>query len=104
MDVNEEHVHTLLTMGFPFESEIRKALRFAKNDLNEAVSYLTNENQYLTGDVDVEMKDMPSTSGGIMRQYGPDLPPSYEVALAVSSGHTEEAPIAREVEVSCIHV
>lgn len=43
MEVNEAHVHTLLNMGFPSETDIRHALRFSKNDLNDAVAYLTDD-------------------------------------------------------------
>ncbi|XP_064624443.1 ubiquitin carboxyl-terminal hydrolase 24-like isoform X2 [Lineus longissimus] len=97
MEVNEEHVHTLLSMGFPSESEIRKALRLGKNDLNEAVAYLTNETSVsgidTLDDIDVEMKDMHRGSGGQAEQmvYGPvnAPPPSYdEVVPYVESDHT----------------
>lgn len=78
MEVEEEHVHTLLSMGFP-ESEIRRALRRAKNDLNEAVAYLTND-QTLPSDWeevdDVEMKDIHSRPSQTM--YSPSPPPSYD--------------------------
>ncbi|XP_048108000.1 ubiquitin carboxyl-terminal hydrolase 24 [Alosa alosa] len=39
----EQHMTTLLCMGFPDPVAIRKALRLAKNDINEAVALLTNE-------------------------------------------------------------
>lgn len=39
----EQHITTLLCMGFPDADVIRKALRLAKNDINEAVALLTNE-------------------------------------------------------------
>ena len=39
----EQHITTLLCMGFPDPDVIRKALRMAKNDINEAVALLTNE-------------------------------------------------------------
>ncbi|KAJ3599696.1 hypothetical protein NHX12_033652, partial [Muraenolepis orangiensis] len=39
----EQHTTTLLCMGFPDAGAIRKALRLAKNDINEAVALLTNE-------------------------------------------------------------
>ncbi|KAM6962810.1 ubiquitin carboxyl-terminal hydrolase 24 isoform 2-T2 [Aplochiton taeniatus] len=39
----EQHMTTLLCMGFPDPVAIRKALRMAKNDINEAVALLTNE-------------------------------------------------------------
>lgn len=43
MDVNESHVQTLLGMGFPCESDIRRALFCSKNDLNHAVAILTED-------------------------------------------------------------
>jgi hypothetical protein len=44
MDSEEEqHMTTLLCMGFSDPATIRKALRLAKNDINEAVALLTNE-------------------------------------------------------------
>lgn len=86
MEVEEEHVHTLLSMGF-LESEIRRALRRAKNDLNEAVAYLTND-QTLPNDWeevdridDVEMKDIHPRSSQTM--YSPDPPPSYDEVHAM---------------------
>ena len=47
-------------MGFIEESTIRHALELAKNDLNEAVSYLTCEMPMSSYDVmnDVEMNDI----------------------------------------------
>lgn len=42
MDPSDENVQTLLAMGFPSESEVRRALKMAKNDMNEAVDILTN--------------------------------------------------------------
>jgi len=50
-------------MGFSNESHIRQALQLAKNDLNEAVSYLTCEISMTPNfDVinDVEMNDITS--------------------------------------------
>jgi ubiquitin carboxyl-terminal hydrolase 9/24 len=79
MEIDEEHVSTLLAMGFPSEVECRKALRLANNDLNEAVAYLTNDHptsSYDTlDDIDVEMKELPRATQPI---YGPAPPPSYE--------------------------
>ena len=43
MDQEDENISTLLAMGFPDMLEIKRALRLAKNDLNEAVAILTNE-------------------------------------------------------------
>lgn len=39
----EQHMTTLLCMGFSDAAAIRRALRLAKNDINEAVALLTNE-------------------------------------------------------------
>ena len=51
-----------LAMGFSNEGNIRQALQLAKNDLNEAVSYLTCEMPMTPIDVinDVEMNDITS--------------------------------------------
>ena len=81
MDVSDEHVQTLLCMGFPSESEIRRALKLAKNDLSEAVSILTDEN-HVTGydnleDLDVEMKDVQLTSTSTYQSP----PPTYDDVL-----------------------
>ena len=43
MESEDENISTLLCMGFPDIAEIKRALRLAKNDLNEAVAILTNE-------------------------------------------------------------
>ena len=40
---DDENISTLLAMGFPDIGEIKRALRMAKNDLNEAVTILTND-------------------------------------------------------------
>eukprot|EP00095_Tigriopus_kingsejongensis_P003305 maker-scaffold355_size198070-snap-gene-0.39 protein:Tk03305 transcript:maker-scaffold355_size198070-snap-gene-0.39-mRNA-1 annotation:"ubiquitin carboxyl-terminal hydrolase 24 isoform x8" len=40
---SDENLSTLLAMGFPDLDEIQRALRIAKNDLNEAVAILTHE-------------------------------------------------------------
>ena len=59
---DDENINTLLCMGFPDVAEIKRALRLAKNDLNEAVAILTNEqplSSYGTVDdlsLDVDMK------------------------------------------------
>ena len=62
MEGDDENINTLLCMGFPDVAEIKRALRLAKNDLNEAVAILTNEqplSSYGTVDdlsLDVDMK------------------------------------------------
>ncbi|XP_063403289.1 ubiquitin carboxyl-terminal hydrolase 24-like [Mytilus trossulus] len=98
MEIDEEHVSTLLAMGFPSENECRKALRLANNDLNEAVAFLTNDHptsSYDTlDDIDVEMKELSRTSQPV---YGPAPPPSYEEVIpsterdsAVENGNGSE--------------
>lgn len=79
MEIDEDHVNTLLSMGFPSDIEVRKALRFAKNDLNDAVAYLTNDHSTSSYDTldDIEMKDIhPRSSQAPV--YGPSPPPSYD--------------------------
>lgn len=52
---DDENLSMLLAMGFPDIGEIKKALRIAKNDINEAVAILTNE-QPISNEID--MHDM----------------------------------------------
>ena len=90
MDVSDDHVQTLLAMGFPSESEIRRALQIGKNDLSEAVSILTNDT-HVTGydhleDIDVEMKDVQSSSSS--NPYPP--PPSYDEVLTTEAGQEDQ--------------
>ncbi|XP_078417060.1 ubiquitin carboxyl-terminal hydrolase 24 isoform X2 [Cetorhinus maximus] len=63
MDVEEEHMTTLLCMGFSEPAAIRKALRMAKNDINEAVALLTNESPGL-GYEPMESGDRQVGGGG----------------------------------------
>lgn len=42
MEPSDDNVQMLLAMGFPSESEVKRALKMAKNDMNEAVDILTN--------------------------------------------------------------
>lgn len=44
MSLIEENIQKLMVMGFPDEEIIRKALNKADNDVNEAVTYLTDPN------------------------------------------------------------
>ncbi|GAA6092408.1 ubiquitin carboxyl-terminal hydrolase 24 isoform X1 [Tachysurus ichikawai] len=88
----EQHMTTLLCMGFPDPVAIRKALRLAKNDINEAVAFLTNESPGLgfgyepmesgpspgsgpgpSGDRDTSVRTGSSSGGG----GGFDPPPAY---------------------------
>ena len=70
MDQEDENISTLMAMGFPDIGEIKRALRMAKNDLNEAVAILTND-QSVTSygpvadlNIDVDMKESTITSKG----------------------------------------
>ncbi|KAM9762188.1 ubiquitin carboxyl-terminal hydrolase 24 isoform 4-T4 [Menidia menidia] len=81
----EQHITTLLCMGFPDPDVIRKALRLAKNDINEAVALLTNESPGLGYGYE-PMESVPSpglgTSGdgensGRTGTGGFDPPPAY---------------------------
>lgn len=60
---NDENISTLLAMGFPEIGEIKRALRLAKNDMNEAVAILTNDQSVSSYgpvadlNVDVDMKE-----------------------------------------------
>ena len=82
MEVDEGHVQTLLSMGFPSEMDVRKALRLAKNSLNDAVAILTNDHPTTNFDaldnIDMEMKELGNS---VVPVYGPNLPPSYDDAV-----------------------
>lgn len=82
MEVDEEHVNTLLNMGFPSEPEVRRALKMAKNDLNDAVAYLTNDHPTSPYDTldDIEMQDLHPKSV-TSPVFGPAPPPSYDEAV-----------------------
>ena len=60
---NDENISTLLAMGFPEIGEIKRALRLAKNDMNEAVAILTNDQSVSSYgpvadlNIDVDMKE-----------------------------------------------
>ncbi|XP_075688794.1 ubiquitin carboxyl-terminal hydrolase 24 isoform X3 [Rhinoderma darwinii] len=71
----EQHMTTLLCMGFSDPGAIRKALRLAKNDINEAVALLTNERPGL--DYGYEPMDSGSRGDGSGRSTGFDPPPAY---------------------------
>ncbi|RVE73915.1 hypothetical protein OJAV_G00036080 [Oryzias javanicus] len=81
----EQHITTLLCMGFPDPDVIRKALRLAKNDINEAVALLTNESPGLGyGYEPMESGPSPGMgsggegeNGGRTGTGGFDPPPAY---------------------------
>lgn len=84
MEPNEENMKTLMSMGFVDVTAMKRALRLAKNDVNEAVAILTNEqpgSSYDTLD-EVEMKDLGKGNKSEDVRHGPDPPPpSYDEAV-----------------------
>ena len=94
--VSHENIETLCCMGFVRE-QAKQALRYAKNDLNEAVSILTGDHptaglETLFGlDSDsFETNNKSTGTGPGSLVYGPSLPPSYdEVIDEVSSGRVK---------------
>ena len=64
----DENLSMLLAMGFPDIGEAKRALRIAKNDINEAVAILTNE-QPISNEIDMHdisasgKNDTENTSG-----------------------------------------
>ncbi|XP_053549192.1 ubiquitin carboxyl-terminal hydrolase 24-like [Bombina bombina] len=74
----EQHMTTLLCMGFSDPSTIRKALRLAKNDINEAVALLTNERPGLDyGYEPMDSGQRGSGDGSNRGSSGFDPPPAY---------------------------
>lgn len=59
-----------MAMGFPDIGEIKRALRLSKNDLNEAVAILTNDQSVSSYgpvsdlNIDVDMKEVAGVSKG----------------------------------------
>ena len=78
----DENISMLLSMGFPDINEIRRALRLAKNDVNEAVAILTNEQPLSSyGTID----DLTTTSASADSQtslvHGPQTESAYSDTL-----------------------
>ncbi|XP_076051171.1 ubiquitin carboxyl-terminal hydrolase 24-like isoform X2 [Oratosquilla oratoria] len=82
MEQEDENISLLLNMGFPDVRAIKRALRMANGDLNEAVLYLTEQplTSYNTVD-DLRAVDMADASGS--------APPSYEECVGESGGGLE---------------
>lgn len=101
VEPNEAYVDTLLNMGFVDSAQIRKALSLAKNDLNDAVAFLTGEETSTSFDYeDTEVKDTETQHGSDDGEMIPPLldpregedgdvfepptgepPPSYDEAM-----------------------
>ena len=64
----DENLSMLLAMGFPDIGEAKRALRIAKNDINEAVAILTNDGP-ISNEIDMQdisasgKSDTENTSG-----------------------------------------
>lgn len=69
---HEENIATLLSMGFENIDDIKKSLRLGKNDINEAVSILTNEHSEYHLGTDEGLQDMSSSHAVSV------APPPYE--------------------------
>ena len=79
----DENLSMLLSMGFPDINEIRRALRLAKNDVNEAVAILTNEqplSSYGTVD-DLATSAAGSTENQNTAVHGPQTESAYAETL-----------------------
>lgn len=91
MDVSEENVQMIMSMGFPSEAEVRRALRMAKNDLSDAVAILTDDHPVSSydalDDTDMDIKESKTVQAPV---YGPSLPPSYDEAVEAVTDSTVE--------------
>ncbi|XP_078526269.1 ubiquitin carboxyl-terminal hydrolase 24 isoform X1 [Lissotriton helveticus] len=90
----EQHTTTLLCMGFADPGAIRKALRLAKNDINEAVALLTNERPGLDygGYEPMDSGGPRGDSGEGSRggRGGFDPPPAYHEVVDSESQKNDE--------------
>ena len=99
MEPSDENISSLLAMGFQDIGQIQRALRLADNDLSEAVSILTGEDNregFHSSDPggDIEMKDAQYRQGE--KESMPGLvemdqsvkhkqsPPSYDEAVSTT--------------------
>lgn len=102
----EQHMTTLLCMGFPDPVAIRKALRLAKNDINEAVAFLTNESPGLGFGYE-PMESGPSPGSGPSGDRdttvktgsgsGFDPPPAYHDVVEGEVRAPDRSPPRREL-------
>ena len=99
----DENLSMLLSMGFPDINEIRRALRLAKNDVNEAVAILTNE-QPLSSYGTVDDLTTSSASSSVEKQnpiHGPQTETEYGDFLrrtCDNSGGQVEGNINKDVD------
>uniref|UniRef100_A0A7M5XH66 ubiquitinyl hydrolase 1 n=1 Tax=Clytia hemisphaerica TaxID=252671 RepID=A0A7M5XH66_9CNID len=77
---SDEHITMLMGMGFGDITDIRRALKLAKNDLNDAVAILTGEDSRGGfGQADIEMKEVSNSTevynnNNSPVMFGPQLP------------------------------
>ncbi|XP_038074652.1 ubiquitin carboxyl-terminal hydrolase 24-like isoform X2 [Patiria miniata] len=93
MEPSEDNLQMLVSMGFSDLTEIKRALALSKNDVNEAVAILTNEQPGLSYDTVDEVVEMSEDRGGSGSgkskgeprpelKLNPDTaPPSYDEAV-----------------------
>ena len=92
MEPNEDSLQMLVGMGFSDLTEIKRALTLSKNDLNEAVAILTNEQPGMSYDTVDEVVEMKEGVGGTgsgkskgerteQRHLSDPAPPSYDEAI-----------------------
>lgn len=97
----EQHMTTLLCMGFSDPATIRKALRLAKNDINEAVALLTNERPGLDyggyEPMDSGGGPSPGPGGGPRGDGGGDGGPSRGGNTGGGGGGFDPPPAYHEV-------
>ena len=100
----DENISMLLSMGFPDINEIRRALRLSKNDVNEAVAILTNEqplSSYGTVD-DLTTSSATSSMDKPTAIHGPQTESEYGEFLRRncenSGGHAEEGTVNKDIE------
>ena len=87
----DENLSMLLSMGFPDINEIRRALKVAKNDVNEAVAILTNEqplSSYGTVD-DLTTSAASSTTEKQHLVHGPQTETEYGEVLKQGCENTD---------------
>jgi len=77
--MDDENIDMLCSMGFMRESA-KQALLMAKNDLNEAVAFLTGDHPTAGFDTLYETETFNSPPPNSM-VYGPSLPPSYDAVI-----------------------
>ena len=79
---DDENLSLLLAMGFSDIGFCKKALKMAKNDINEAVAILTNE-QPMSNDIDMQDLSTGKTDVNITSEDGFPTTDLYELEQRV---------------------